>query len=335
MDNRSWIVQRASGGTYDPACLRLDAGPVPSVIEGQVLVRTQLISLDPTNINWLKLDPELQFIPIRAGEPMAGMAIGTVEQSRAAGFATGDVVMGMCRWQLLSAADPMYLQRALPAQQMSYEEQLTVMSHTGRAAIGGMVEIGRAKHSDAVLVSSAAGATGALAAQIAKAIGCYTVGIAGGLSKCRYLIDELGLDAAIDYRSEDLAVAIPRLFPRGIDLFFDNVGGAMLDIVLKNMARGCRIALCGAISQYDLADEASLYGVKRLPLLLFKQARIEGYVASQFGERNAQLDAMLLDLYRSGKLRARTHVLEGFEHIPAGLAMLLRGENQGKLMVRV
>jgi NADPH-dependent curcumin reductase CurA len=173
-----------------------------------------------------------------------------------------------------------------------------------------------------------------LAAQIAKAKGCRVIGVAGGADKCRYLTATLGLDSAIDYREGPLEVSIKQHFPNGVDVFFDNVGGQVLDAVLANMARGCRIAICGAISQYDVADRDRLYGVKNLPLLLFRQARVEGFVA-EFGEHNALLDQVLLDLVLKKGLQVRTHIIEGFENIPEALKLLLSGQNHGKLIARI
>ena len=190
------------------------------------------------------------------------------------------------------------------------------------------------KPTDAVLVSGAAGATGSLAAQIAKAQGCRVVGIAGGPDKCKFLLEELKLDGAIDYKEENLHEAVHRHFPQGVDLFFDNVGGEGVDAVLVNMAIGCRIIVCGAMSQYNTSETSNLYGVKNLPLLIFRSARLQGFVAD-FGPRNQVVDKLLDDLTERGQLVARTHVVDGFENIPDALALLLNGKNHGKLLAQV
>lgn len=334
MTNPSWIVRRASTGTYDPACLELVDAGMPPLAEGKVLIRTELMSLDPTNLNWLKLDPVMQPVPIGLGDAMLGVSIGTVTESRCAEYTTGDRVTGLWRWRKFDVADPLWLRPLQPPQVLAIDSQLAVFSHVGRAAAGGMLLVAQIKAGDAVLVSGAAGATGSLAAQIAKARGCRVIGVAGGPDKCRYLTEELGLDGAIDHRDGQLDVAVRRHFPNGVDVFFDNVGAEILDAVLANMARGCRIAICGAISQYDIADRDSLYGVRNLPLMLFRQARVEGFVA-EFGERNAMLDQLLLDLVRSNQLKVRTHIIEGFENIPEALKLLLTGDNKGKLIARI
>lgn len=148
-------------------------------------------------------------------------------------------------------------------------------------------------------------------------------------------MSEIGADAAIDYRSEDVAEALARHFPRGIDLFFDNIGGATLDAALMNMAIGCRIVICGAMSQYDVTSPADQYGVKNLQMLIFRSARIEGFVATQFADRHAEFDTMLHRLWNEGKLSQRSHIVDGLEHAPEAVDLILQGRNEGKLTVRV
>ncbi|WP_342660458.1 NADPH-dependent curcumin reductase [Rhodococcus ruber] len=334
MKNQSWTVDRASTGIYDPSCFRMIEGPVPSAPDGKIVVRTLLMSLDPTNLNWLKLDPQLQAIPFGVGDPMIGVSVGVVVESRTSTHAVGDFVTGMWGWRRFDVVDPRFVRPAKPAAEVSFEQQLAIFSHVGRAAAGGMTLVGELEPTDAVLVSGAAGATGSLAAQIAKAQGCRVVGIAGGPEKCEFLREELKLDGAIDYRSEDLHEAIPRHFPDGVDLFFDNVGGEGIDAVLTNMAVGCRIVVCGAMSQYNVGATSNFYGVKNLPLLIFRRARVQGFVAD-FGPANDVVDKMLDDFTRRGQLVARTHVVDGFDNVPAALTMLIDGKNRGKLLARV
>lgn len=332
MLNQSWIVDHASGGRYDRSCLRLVEGPRPVTPDGKVLVRTVAMSLDPTNLNWLKLDPQLQAVPIGAGDPMIGVSIGEILESRVPDFAAGDMVTGLWGWQRLALAEPTLIRRT-ERSDMPFDQQLAIFSHVGRAAAGGLTLVADIQKSDAVLVSAAAGATGSLAAQIARSFGCRTVGIAGGVAKCSYLTDELGVDGVIDHHREDLAEAVPRHFPDGVDVFFDNVGGEILDVVLQNMAVGCRIVVCGAISQYDIGDPAELFGLRHLPQLIFRRGRMEGFIAD-FGERNGEVDRLLATLLDKGDLAVRTHVVDGFERIPEALTMLLDGRNHGKLVAR-
>lgn len=330
----SWVVARASQGQYDPGCFRLQQQPVRPPSVGEVLVESRLLSLDPTHLNWVKLDPALQYIPIGVGDAMLGTNIGIVRQSADPRFQPGQLVMGLWGWSTHALANADLLGPALPEDVMPLEDQLIVLSHVGQAAAGGLLLVGQAKQGDRVLVSAAAGATGSIAAQLARSLGCYTVGIAGSEEKCRHLVEELGLDAAIDYRTADVPRELARHFPEGVDVYFDNVGGQLLDDVLSHMARGCRIVVCGAIAQYDSAGRAGNAGLRNVPMLIFKQARMEGFVAGQFGERNGELVARLLQLYREGRLRVRSHVVD-FESIPSALELLLSGRNTGKLMARV
>jgi len=333
--NKGWIVAKPVVGTYQPECLQWRETPIPEISDGEVLVRTLLLSLDPTSRNWLTLDPRKQYVPFGVGDPMFGSAIGIVETSQAPGFAEGDVVRGPWGWQLYSAADACLLERLKPEDGIPLEAELSVFSHVGRAAIIGLMAVGDLKSSDLVVVSGAAGATGAIAAQIAKAQGCRVVGVAGGPEKCAFLRNTLGLDATIDYRSENPTEAISRLCPDGVDLFFDNVGGPILDAVLANMAMGCRIVICGAMSQYDLPDPSEAYGVKNLPLMLYREARIQGFLATKSWDPDDKLDGILRTLFREGKILNRSHIVESLEAAPEALNLLFQGRNDGKLMVRV
>jgi len=334
MFNPGWIISQSTRGAYDPSCFALaDQGEIDLTV-GEVLVESLLLSLDPTHINWAKLDPSLQYIPVRAGDLMVGPGIGIVRRSFVEGFEPGQIVTGMWRWARICAVDSRYLRHALPEAEMSYPEQMTIMSHVGRAAAGGLVEIGKAKPGEAVLVSAAAGATGAIAAQLAKDMGCRTIGVAGGVAKCRYLVEDLGLDGAIDYKAEDIVEALARHFPEGINLFFDNVGGQTLDAALLHMAHRCRIVVCGAISQYDASGGQQERGIRNLPMLIFREASMLGYVAGDFDGKGAEIDARLLDLYRRKKLKVQTHIVT-FADIPQALNLLLVGKNAGKLMARL
>lgn len=335
MKNHAWTVVEPAVGKYDPKCLQWEERDLPEVMEGQVLVRTTLLSIDPTSRNWLKLDPDTTYIPLAVGDVMIGAAVGEVVESRVEGFEPGDLVSGLWGWEEYSLASPQFIERHDRDDRIPDEAYLSVFSHVGRAAAIGLVEIGRLKSSDTVVVSAAAGATGSIAVQIAKAKGCRVIGIAGGERKCRYVVDELGADDAIDYRAVDIGEAIAEKCPQGVDLFFDNVGGPTLDAVLANMAWNCRIVVCGAMSQYDLEDPDSAYGCTNLPLLLYKCARMEGFVAAAYVDRYQEFDALLRPLYVEGAIRARSHIVEGLDKAPESISLLLDGRNDGKLMVRV
>ncbi|WP_030255764.1 NADP-dependent oxidoreductase [Streptomyces violens] len=335
MKNHAWIVAEPALGAYDPKCLQWEEREVPEVREGHVLIRTKLLSIDPTSRNWLKLDPATTYIPIAVGDVMIGAAVGEVVESRAEGFEPGDLVSGMWGWEEYSLATPEYLQRHDRDDRIPDEAYVSVFSHIGRAAAFGLMEIGRLKSSDTVVVSAAAGATGSIAVQLAKAKGCRVIGIAGGEHKCRYVVEDLGADDAIDYRAVDVREALAEKCPQGVDLFFDNVGGAVLDAVLANMAWNCRIVVCGAMSQYDLPNPDAAYGCTNLHLLMYKCARMEGFVAGAYTGRYAEFDDILRPLYIDGSIVARSHIVDGLDKAPESISLLLDGKNNGKLMVRV
>jgi NADPH-dependent curcumin reductase CurA len=320
---------------YQPDCLRWMESEVRALEEGELLVRTLLLSLDPTSRNWLKLEAHSQYLPIKIGDVMLGVAVGEVVESRAAQFARGDIVTGMWGWEDYSIANPAFVQHVPSVGNVPKEAYLSIFSHVGRAAVMGLLAIGQLKPTDCVVISGAAGATGGLAVQIAKAYGCRVVGIAGRSEKRQLVTTELGADAALDYKSEDIGAGLRRLCPDGVDLFFDNVGGPILDAVLAHMAVGCRIVVCGAMSQYDLGSAAEEYGCRNLPQLLFRRGRIEGFVVPQFADRYAEFDAILAKLFAQGKLSSRAHVVQGLENAPEALKLLFSGGNRGKLMVRI
>jgi hypothetical protein len=301
-----------------------------------VLVRTLYLSLDPTSRNWLKLEPHSQFLPIELGDVMLGVSIGEVVESASAAFAAGDLVTGMWGWESYSVANPVFIERIEPSPEEPLESYLSVFSHVGRAAVMGLLEIGKLASSDCVVVSGASGATGAIACQIAKAHGNRVIGIAGGRDKCESLTSDFHLDGVIDYKSQDVSTELARLCPAGVDLFFDNVGGPTLDAVLANMAVGCRIVVCGAMSQYNLAAPEKAHGIRNLPLLLWRRSRIEGFVVvPNFQQVFPALEGTLHRLFREGKIRNRAHVIDGLRNAPSALGLLFEGKNTGKLMVRV
>jgi NADPH-dependent curcumin reductase CurA len=332
MINRAWVIEKASEGHYHTDSLRMEE-PVPGLAPGEVRLRTVYLSLDPTSRNWLKLDPVSTYLPLAVGDVMRGVAVSVVEESRSPQLQPGDAVTGLLHWEthsVVPATQVSKVDRALPL-----ETYLTIFSHIGLAAAIGILEIGALKPTDTVVVSGAAGATGSLAAQIALARGARVIGITGGESKRHLLLDELGLTAAIDYKAENVSAALERECPNGVDLFFDNVGGAVLDAVLENLAIGARIAICGAISQYDLGTGDAGYGCKNLPLLMFRRARMEGFVVPQFESRLQEFIDVLGSLYAQGKLTSRPHIVDGIEAAPGALKMLFSGGNNGKLIVQL
>ena len=333
MQNPAWIIQKPSVGRYTPDVLKLEDRPVDDPSDGELQVRTLYLSLDPSNLMWLKLLPGWME-DVKVGDVMKGPSLGVVERSRHRAFSPGDIVSGPLQWRRQSNVSAALMSPAHPAAD-PLESNLSIFSHVGRAALIGMTLIGRARPNDVVLVSGAAGATGSLACQIAKAAGARVIGIAGGADKCAFLTRDLGLQAAIDYRSGDLSGALAEHCPDGFDMFFDNVGGAMLDTALLHLKVGARIAICGAISQYSNAQPSDSYRYGNLFLVFARRARMEGFVVPDFADRYDEIDRELERLVALGALRARTHVLNGLEQAATGLELLLTGGNQGKLLVAV
>lgn len=332
--NRVWVVERAVSGEYRPDCLRLVDGDMPVPDDGEVLVRTLLVSLDPTTRNWLTLDPAKQFIPFGVGDAVLSANVGVVIESRHPGYAVGDTVRG--HWGIADYGIPVpFTLERLETDGVPDEAQLSAFSHVGRAAAVGLLWAAGLRDGDDVVISGAAGATGSIAIQLAKHFGHRVIAIAGGPAKTAYC-RSIGADETIDYRSEDVEARLAELLPDGVDVYFDNVGGPILDAVLANMAVGCRIAICGVMSQYQVERPEDAYGVKHLPLMLWKRATIRGFVVPDAGpELLGEYDALLRELYRSGALRVRAHVVEGLEQAAAAIGINYAGTNEGKLMVRV
>jgi NADPH-dependent curcumin reductase len=333
MHSTAWVIAYPSLGRYSTDCLISQNREIPQLLPGQVLLRTIYLSLDPTSRNWLKLDPSSAYLPLKVGDVMIGQAISRVETSAAAGLAAGDVVVGLSGWETLSVVPAERVRKVLP--DVPLETNLTLFSHIGLAAVTGMIEIAAVEARDTVVVSAAAGATGVIAAQIAKAVGARVIGIAGGADKCRALLNDFGLDGAIDYKVANIEAELRRLCPQGVDVFFDNVGGAILDAVLMNLARGARIAICGQIALYNSTEANDGQGVRNLMQLVFRSARIEGFVAGQMMDRAAEFEAYLLDLYHRDRIKVRSHIIKGLENAPRALELLFSGQNRGKLMIEV
>jgi NADPH-dependent curcumin reductase CurA len=210
---------------------------------------------------------------------------------------------------------------------------LSALGGTGLTAYFGLLEVGQPKPGETVVVSGAAGATGSMVGQIAKIQRCRAVGIAGGPAKCKYLTEELGFDAAIDYKSEDVRAALGRHCPDGVNVFFDNVGGEILDIVLAQLARKARVVLCGAISQYN--NPADVRGPKNYLSLLINSARMEGFIVFNYAQRYGEGIQALAAWLAEGKIKAREDIVEGLENFPEAFLKLFRGENLGKLVIKV
>jgi len=304
---------------------------VPSPGPGQFTVALSHISVDPAMRGWM--NAVASYVPpVEIGAVMRAGAIGTVSASEHSDFAVGDAVYGSFGVQEHALSDGEGVTR-IDTSLAPASTYLGALGITGLTAYFGLFDVGRIKAGDTVVVSGAAGAVGTVAGQIAKLTGCRTIGIAGGPDKCRALVDELGFDAAIDYKNEDVRKAFRQHAPGGVDVYFDNVGGPILDAVLTRLARGARIVICGAVSQYN---ERSTQGPANYMALLVYRASMTGMVVFDYEDRYPEAVAQLAEWLDAGKLTHREHVVHGTVHdFPVVLRKLFTGENTGKLILKL
>jgi NADPH-dependent curcumin reductase CurA len=298
---------------------------------GEVLLRVLYVSLDPAMRGWMN-ESRSYIAPVGLGEVMRALGAGRVVASKDPSLSPGDFATGLAGVQDYAVVSAKELNKVDP-HLAPLPRYLGTLGGTGLTAYFGLLEVGQPKAGETVVVSAAAGATGAVVGQIAKIQGCRSVGIAGGSGKCNYLLEELGFDAAIDYKSEDVRTALNRHCPDGVDVYFDNVGGEILDIVLAQLARKGRVVLCGAISQYN--NPADVRGPKNYLSLLINSARMEGFIVFNYRERYSEGIQALAAWMAQGKLKAREDIVEGLENFPEALLKLFRGENLGKLVIKV
>ncbi len=305
--------------------------PLPEPRDGEVLARVLYLSLDPAMRGWMN-EGKSYIAPVGIGEVMRAGAVGKVMASRHPGFAAGDHVSGLLGVQEYAALDAARLFKVDP-KLAPLPMFLNTLGMPGMTAYFGLLDVGAPNEGDTVVVSGAAGAVGATVGQIAKIKGCRAVGIAGGAAKCRYLVDELGFDAAIDYKAEDVRKSLRTHCPNGVNVYFDNVGGDILDIVLTQIARHARIVVCGAISQYN--NTTPIKGPSNYLSLLVNRARMEGMVVFDYASRYPNAINDIAAWIAAGKLKSREDIVEGLENFPEALLKLFSGENFGKLVLKV
>lgn len=329
--NRQWRLAARPKGLpkrtdWEP---RTEAVPEPE--DGQFLVRVLYISLDPAMRGWMN-DARSYVPPVGIGEVMRAGGVGRVVSSRHAGFSAGDHVSGMFGVQEYAISDGRGVIR-VSAEAAPLPKYLSVLGMPGMTAYFGLLEIGRPIAGETVVVSAAAGAVGQLVGQIAKIKGCRVVGIAGGTEKCRFIVDELGFDAAVDYKSEDVRAALRTHCPDRVDVYFDNVGGEILDIVLTRLARHARIVICGSISQYN--NDGPAKGPANYMSLLVDRARMEGFLVFDYASRYAEAMQEMAAWIADGRLRSLEHLVAGIDTFPETLLTLYSGGNFGKLILDV
>jgi hypothetical protein len=323
------LAQRPTGlPTRDTWELTEEAVKDPA--EGEVAVEVLYASLDPAMRTWLN-EGRSYVPPVEIGEVMRAFGVGRVIASGDPGFAIGDHVTGGFGIQRYAVAAVRGLVK-LADDGLPLTSHLNALGIPGQTAYFGLLDIGRPAEGETVVVSAAAGAVGSLAGQIARIKGCRTVGIAGGPDKCAMLTERYGFDAAIDYKAQDTAKALRRHCPDGLDVYFDNVGGEILEAAFANLARGARIVICGAISQYN---DGAMAGPRNYMNLLVKRARMEGFVIFDYAKRYGEALGEIAAWLDSGALTSHEHVVDDFETFPETLLMLYRGENTAKLVLGV
>jgi NADPH-dependent curcumin reductase CurA len=325
------LASRPSGLPQD-SNWEITSEDVPTPGDGELLVRVLYLSLDPAMRGWMN-EGRSYIPPVGIGEVMRAGAVGVVEASNNAKFSVGDHVSGTFGVQEYAVSDGSGVVK-VDISAASLPTYLGTLGMPGLTAYFGLLEVGALKDGETVVVSGAAGAVGTVVGQIAKIKGCTVIGIAGGAEKCRWLVEELGFDAAIDYKNDDVRKGLKQHAPKGVDVYFDNVGGEILDAVLGRLAMGARIAICGAISQYNAQGE--LRGPSNYMNLLVFRARMQGFVVFDFASRYSEGVEQMAAWMSEGKLAAHEDVAEGtVKDFPATLLRLFRGENLGKLVLKV
>ena len=330
--NRQWRLAARPEGMVGDEHFRWVEEPAPEVTaDGQVLVRTLYLSCDPTQRGWMARDTYLPAVAI--GEVMRSFGVGRVLESRHPAYAEGQLVQGQLGWQDYALLDGNSARLSVVPEGVPIPIAMSVLGITGLTAYFGLLEIGRPQTGETVVVSGAAGATGSVAGQIARLQGCRVVGIAGGPEKCRWLVDEARFDAAIDYRNEDVAARLGELCPGGIDVYFDNVGGEILDAALARLAFKGRVVLCGAIADYNRSELGP--GPRNYLNLLLQRGRMEGFIILDFLERAGEAVAELGRWVAAGEIKVEVDIQEGLENAPRTLRRLFTGANRGKQLLRI
>src|SRR5215471_14568735 len=329
--NRQFRLAARPVGMVKRSDFNLVAEPVSSPKDGEMLVKMIYISLDPAMRGWM--NEGRSYVPgVAIGEVMRALALGQVVESKNPAFAAGDYLYGGFGAQEYAISNGQGVTKVDPTL-VPLPVYLGALGMPGMTAYFALLETGELKAGDTVLMSGAAGAVGMVAGQIAKIKGCPVVGIAGGPQKCRFVKEDLGFDAAIDYKSEDVKKAIAQNCPKGVDVYFDNVGGEILEAALANLALRGRVVLCGAISQYNTTAE--IKGPSNYLSLLINRGTMRGMIVFDFAARYGEAAREMAGWIRAGKLKTREDIVQGFETFPETLQKLYKGENLGKLMLKV
>ena len=329
--NKQLILAKRPVGEADASTWSVQIHPVPEIGEGEILVKQHYISLDPAMRGWMNAGKSY-IEPVEIGSVMRAGSAGQVVASKNPKFKVGQYVVGSGGVQQYAVTDGKGFYQVDPAI-APLTTYIGALGMPGMTAYFGILEVGKIQEGDVVLVSGAAGAVGGTVGQIAKIKGCRVVGIAGGPEKCAYVVGELGFDACIDYKNENVATRVKQECPKGIDVYFDNVGGDILDIALTRLRRHARVVICGAISQYN--NKTGIRGPGNYLSLLVNRATMQGMVVFDYASRYAEAARAMGQWMAEGKLKAREDVYEGIENFPETYNRLFSGEKLGKLVLKV
>jgi NADPH-dependent curcumin reductase CurA len=329
--NRRLVLAQRPSGLVNDETTRLESVPAPGVGDGEALVKVRYLSIDPTIRTWMD-DVPSYLPPIQIDEVVRSGGVGEVVESRSDAYAVGQLVFGMTGWQDYVIADTGERSMQVLPEGVPPGIAIGILGVTGMTAYFGLTDVGQIKEGDVVVVSGAAGATGSAAGQIAKINGAKkVVGIAGGPEKCAFIVDELGFDEAIDYKSDDVAARLRQACPDGVDLYFDNVGGSILNDCLANLAMRGRVVLCGAISTYN--SDGPPPGPSNYLNLLVRRGRMEGFIIIDYLDRFPAAQMEMAGWILEGKIKSSEHIVEGLEKAPDALNLLFSGGNTGKVIV--
>ena len=330
--NRQWVLKARPIGDLKDGDLELVESAVPDIGAGEVLVRTVYLSLDPTNRTWMN-DSEGYLPPVQLGSVMRGLSLGVVEQSRSDRFAVGDIVTTAAGgWADFAAVPDVAVGKVHRFPGLPLTANLSVLGMTGMTAYFGVTDVLQPQPGETLVISAAAGAVGSIAGQVAKAHGARVIGIAGGPDKCRWLTEELGFDAAIDYKNEDVGDALDRLAPDGVEMNFENVGGDIMIAVFNRLKVHARMAVCGMISAYNATRMPPSPNLARL---ITHRIRMQGFLVMDYAPRAKEMVAGLGPMLADGRVQWKVHVDDGLEGALDSLNRLFTGDHDGKLLVRV
>ena len=328
MQNQRVLFASRPSGWVAESNFKIENAPVPEPADGEVLVKNLWLSLDPYMRGRMS-DAKSYVKGVELGEVMVGQTVGEVIESRNPQFKTGDKVLTQLGWQLYGVAREV---TKLDEKRAPLSYYLGILGMPGMTAYFGLKEIGQPKAGETVVVSAASGAVGSVVGQLARIWGCRAVGIAGGPAKCDYVKRELGFDASIDYKAGNLGLQLKETCPKGVDVYFDNVGGETLDTLLRQMNLFSRIVMCGLISDYNATEP---YAIKNIRAMLVNRIKMQGMIVFDWKERYGEALKALAGYLAEGKLKYRESVLDGLENAPQGLIALLKGQNFGKQLVKL